>query len=527
MSSSADPLLTTLCTICHVEPPKYTCPRCAAQTCSLACSRKHKGWASCSGVRDPAAYVPAQALRTPAGIDRDYNFLSGIERERERQHRLLVEDKGLLRPADLKAGGDEKLVRKLWFGEGGARMPQQRNKRPWERHDDDGEKESFLDRKVRRRLEHMDVRVVEMPRGLSRQRENTTCWNRRTNKINWAVEWLFYDADGNQQRIRHRALETVPLCRAAVDSMAWYQKGQERAAEEEEDDEDMLHARKRRRVLIREIKEERRSAPLGAMQDWDGEQGTWLSTHYPTQNPFTAAWDLDRGSIASNWVRDEEADEKRRSHFFLLKPLTPAGQPKELIPLESAETLAQALPGRTVLEFPTIYVLPPSASLPEGHVVGSTERRERPRRPERPQVNGGSRSGPREKYQGAGSKQGQHVRNGRGGMQKKVAFADEPTKVERGEVNSEEKPPEEEDITSSEPETTSDEDSSGGSEGEASGQEDVVQMPKRMGLVDYASDSESTSEEGDDRADLDVSTLNPENPELVRGAIAEIVNLFT
>src|ERR1700694_2060180 len=30
------PVMTTLCPICYVSPPKYRCPRCFMQTCSLA-----------------------------------------------------------------------------------------------------------------------------------------------------------------------------------------------------------------------------------------------------------------------------------------------------------------------------------------------------------------------------------------------------------------------------------------------------------------------------------------------------------
>ncbi|KAL8300280.1 hypothetical protein RB597_010065 [Gaeumannomyces tritici] len=92
--------LTALCGVCHVSAPRYRCPRCAARTCSLACVTKHKSRAGCSGARDPAAFVPASRLRTPAGIDHDYNFLSAIERARDRAARDVAGRTGIAPPVD-------------------------------------------------------------------------------------------------------------------------------------------------------------------------------------------------------------------------------------------------------------------------------------------------------------------------------------------------------------------------------------------------------------------------------------------
>lgn len=48
---------------------------------------------------------------------------------------------------------------------------------------------------------------------------------------------------------------------------------------------------------------------------------------------------------------------------------------KTLVPLSSTETLASALTGRTVLEFPTLLVMPPGTGVPEGYAIGTFERR--------------------------------------------------------------------------------------------------------------------------------------------------------
>ena len=78
--------LSDRCSICHATP-KYRCPRCRARTCSLPCATIHKARALCSGARDPAARVSRAALATPAAFDRDYNFLTGVEKARERWRR--------------------------------------------------------------------------------------------------------------------------------------------------------------------------------------------------------------------------------------------------------------------------------------------------------------------------------------------------------------------------------------------------------------------------------------------------------
>lgn len=495
----ADPLLTTLCSICHAAPPKYVCPGCAAATCSLACSQRHKAWASCSGRRDPTAYMPPSRLKTAAGIDHDYNFLSAIERERDRNQRELVEDRGMFTERQLRELDEPRRWRRMWFGEEVRFVNREDERRRGggkggergatggmfasdgegdgdeeEEKKNNGSKTSSLVRKVRKRLDQADIEVVHMPTGMTRQRENTTAWNRRAACINWCVEWLLYDdlAPGGggaaATRIRHKALETTPLYRALGSSLAWYRHGQQQHKSKQHDDSSdddevqlSAHARKRRRVLIKEVKEAgRRTAPQDAEAG-----GTWLATPYAAQNPYTGAWDVDRAAAVSSWLPDEEIAAQRGHRFFLLRPLTPAGKPRELIPVPSDETLAQTLAGRTVLEFPTVYVLPPPGegeaedSLPEGCVLCPTElrRRQRKAKPEKRKagaranhpakrqaldgvegaeipIRAGSRHRQQQQQRGRG-RGGARGRGGRGGGRFQQQQRTDPD-AEEGEINS-------------------------------------------------------------------------------------------
>jgi hypothetical protein len=122
---------------------KYRCPGCSARTCSLPCYKRHQQWAQCSGQRDPTKFVKKSQLVTPAGIDHDFNFLTGIERDIEKA------EKGL--------------------GDGGSGSGTVGTTRSWS--------QSQASQKGQINYQHLEfagVKVIRAPKGLSRQRENTS-----------------------------------------------------------------------------------------------------------------------------------------------------------------------------------------------------------------------------------------------------------------------------------------------------------------------------------------------------------------
>ncbi|KAI9840144.1 MAG: hypothetical protein M1838_004205 [Thelocarpon superellum] len=171
-----EPLLTDLCPICNANVPKYRCPRCALRSCSLACSKRHKLWAQCSGLRDPAAYVKREDLATPAGIDRDFNFLVGVER-----HLEATEHDVAARGIDLDASEQARS---------GARRPLQRG-----------------EVNMTAALARCGVIMDRAPKGMQRQRENQTHWNRRQKCLSWTVEWI----DEAETRTVSSMLETSSM----------------------------------------------------------------------------------------------------------------------------------------------------------------------------------------------------------------------------------------------------------------------------------------------------------------------------
>jgi hypothetical protein len=117
---------------------KYRCPGCSARTCSLPCYKRHQQWAQCSGQRDPTKFVKKSQLVTPAGIDHDFNFLTGIERDIEKAERELTESNN-----------------------GNSVAP-----RSW------SQSQSHKGQTNYQQLEASGVKVIRAPKGLSRQKEN-------------------------------------------------------------------------------------------------------------------------------------------------------------------------------------------------------------------------------------------------------------------------------------------------------------------------------------------------------------------
>lgn len=133
----------------NTNTTKYCCPACSTRTCSLACSKRHKLWSQCTGVRDPTAYVKRNDLATPTGIDRDFNFLVGIERHLENVEKD-VEQRGI-------------------------EVDQAEAPKPWARRKPLQKGEANINAGIAR----CRVTVERAPKGMQRSRENKTHWNKK------------------------------------------------------------------------------------------------------------------------------------------------------------------------------------------------------------------------------------------------------------------------------------------------------------------------------------------------------------
>uniref|UniRef100_A0A7S2R9K0 Box C/D snoRNA protein 1 n=1 Tax=Mucochytrium quahogii TaxID=96639 RepID=A0A7S2R9K0_9STRA len=168
----------SLCAVCDKVEYKYRCPRCSTQTCSLHCVKKHKETTGCSGVRDKTKFVDIKEFSDKT-LRSDLRFLEEVEREADSAKR------------DISSVGAD-------MNDKSRHTKRSRN--------------SFykLPRRLQELVKQAEFRGVElllMPNGMTRRKENTTYFERKSQEFNWCVEWCTLK-DGEMTRIAF--LERVP-----------------------------------------------------------------------------------------------------------------------------------------------------------------------------------------------------------------------------------------------------------------------------------------------------------------------------
>ncbi|KAF2447829.1 hypothetical protein P171DRAFT_429430 [Karstenula rhodostoma CBS 690.94] len=325
-----DALLGDLCSICNTVQFKYRCPGCSARTCSLPCYKRHQQWAQCNGKRDPAKFVKKSQLATPAGIDHDYNFLTGIERGLEKADRQL-EGQGLGSRPDPRRDGKGRLPSDQHFAEAG-------------------------------------VTVIRAPKGLSRQKDNKTHRSKKQKHIVWTVEWIYEESD--------RVLTQSSSADTILQAQPFKEKNKKRKRATEQPTSALTSEPIRQDVSLPVILDEAASsveagqaqpdpAPTGGPKPERVDAGATAghetaSDASAKEEEVEGAKDHD-GSIRSNGPDPESVSAKYA--FYLLRPRT-SSKRLVLIRLDPKATFAECLRGRTVLEFPTIHVFPESTSPP-------------------------------------------------------------------------------------------------------------------------------------------------------------------
>jgi hypothetical protein len=350
------PVITLLTSFSYTEKPKYRCPRCKTQTCSLTCYKRHQQRASCNGQRDPAAYLKRSEWATPSGIDRDYNYLKSVERHVDSTGKD-VRERGIA-TGDSGRGGERgaasnKKVSKSWIP-GSA---------------------------LQKYLSENSIMVEKAPTGMSRQKANLTRVTHKGN-VMWTVEWV--DVDGKKS-VDDECSEGRQI------NDLWNEVSAKRLNAEK--------GRKRKRETEKQSVAQKSSVQASEQQPSD-DAGTLLSQpgpesvghssskpaedkpiepvpqkpeDLPSDRPGDETVMDPSNAIEKNTVHSEKSldDEKPTTpeYFYLLKPFT-ASKSNVLIPIDSSGKLTECLRGQTVLEFPTVYVLPntPNA-LPAGFML--------------------------------------------------------------------------------------------------------------------------------------------------------------
>jgi hypothetical protein len=339
----------------YTEKPKYKCPRCKTQTCSLACYKRHQQRASCNGQRDPAAYLKRSEWATPSGIDRDYNYLKSVERHVDRTGQD-VRERGITashsgRGGERGAAGNKK-VSKAW-APGSA---------------------------LQKYLSDHDIRVEKAPTGMSRQKANMT---RVTNKGNvmWTVEWVAADGKKNIDNDSSEGRQMRELWGEMKAKRLNAEKGKKRKRESEkaiaaqipndQEVEQQDHAgtpgQDPQPVVEASAVDGKLPAPQEVATDSaSAQQAEASSSTAHLEGQSKNITDSNNTMPDPSEQDDESADTPMPEHFYLLRPFT-ASKSVVLTPIDASKSLTQCLKEQTVLEFPTIYVLPDEPhSLPNG-----------------------------------------------------------------------------------------------------------------------------------------------------------------
>ncbi|KAL9040322.1 MAG: hypothetical protein Q9180_001979 [Flavoplaca navasiana] len=288
---------------------------------------RHKQWASCNGLRDPATYVKRSDLITPKGIDHDYNYLTSIERQLDTAERD-AESKGIL----LYEGKQDGLKAKVHQPSKGE-LP------------------------LQNALKQCRIVVDRAPKG---------------KRIIWTVEWVHR----NGTREIGRCPETEPF------DLAYAKLVDSRAIQNNIKAGPTPMPPKKKHKPNRAMSKSTVMTPITPPEDSSSGHVNSLSALEPSKSPtvfnegvpapstagLNSATDTPDPESEKLLLPSPKSDQASVPHlyFYLLLPSTPTSY-RVLTPLASNDSLASALKERLVLEFPTIYALKqPPDKLPKG-----------------------------------------------------------------------------------------------------------------------------------------------------------------
>ncbi|KAF9221910.1 hypothetical protein BS17DRAFT_784161 [Gyrodon lividus] len=161
------------CALC-TTPARYKCPRCAAPTCSLPCSRKHKQDTGCTGERNKVHYVSMNTYGWGTMM-RDYCYLEEVGRQVSEWGNEIVRG-----GYAMENNGRGKVIR----GRGGSgRTSNGRRKAASGR----SKRDIF-----RAHLEMLDIDVELLPNGMDRRKLNQSTFDQKSKRPLLTIEFAFY-----------------------------------------------------------------------------------------------------------------------------------------------------------------------------------------------------------------------------------------------------------------------------------------------------------------------------------------------
>lgn len=323
----------------------------------MTCYKRHQQRASCNGQRDPAAYLKRSEWATPSGIDRDYNYLKSVERHVDRTGQD-VRERGITASSSGRGGergaASNKKVSKAWVPGSG----------------------------LQKYLSEHDIRVEKAPTGMSRQKANKT---RVTNKGNvmWTVEWVDRDGKKAVDDENSEGRQIRELWGEVTAKRLNVEKGKKRKRESEKQADAQNSKAQESEQNVHVDASEQATLPVAADSTVEGQLSTPREnaaddasnqqlepsgSKEPADGPLNNTSDGQIGATRGS-EEDNQTTNAPPEHFYLLRPFT-ASKSIVLTPIDPSKTLTENLKGQTILEFPTIYILPDEPhALPAGYLL--------------------------------------------------------------------------------------------------------------------------------------------------------------
>jgi hypothetical protein len=303
------------CSECENGTAIYQCPKCNHRTCSMTCCQMHKQRTGCNGKRNRAPFQRLEEMND-ATIRNDYFFLEDVIRN---------------------VDGGKRLVNKLGAVRGGGTPSLITHVDPNKDIPDDNEPNLNIFHHKRqkttttttteflpprwRRLVHeacrRNITLLLMPQGMTRHKTNTTYYRHQTNTLMWKLEFVLHDGCVTNH------------------------------LEDNDDIDDTTSPTTKVRTLFCD----QVSEDSILKEEWNKKLS--YETNLNKYMVHGTAYD----KLNKEGTADDESKQDDHIHFLMKHLPCPANQPK-YIELRPDASFKELFHNRTIIEFPTIDVVP-------------------------------------------------------------------------------------------------------------------------------------------------------------------------
>lgn len=149
-----------VCSVCGKNEANYRCPCCEERTCSLDCVQLHKTLKNCAGKR-PRTNFTSMKQFTDQTLISDLHFLEDVKRVKETNWRNLRRVALVFQPQEI--------------------LPHQR--------------------KLRYEARQRGMNLRFLPKGMSRNKSNTSWFDFRKGEICWDIDWIILGSPIRRKRV--------------------------------------------------------------------------------------------------------------------------------------------------------------------------------------------------------------------------------------------------------------------------------------------------------------------------------------